>query len=156
MVNRQWRAQAIDTGRQIRHWGRVSSLNISKVGVGCASLDALRKRQAARAAGGVVPIVTRFRPKRADELIGGSIFWILQHRITARQTIIGFAEREEDRRTIIQLDPELVPVRPQPKRAHQGWRYLPPQDAPADIADGDALATLPPQLAQTLAALALI
>ena len=132
------------------------NLNISKVAVGCASLDALRARQEARRSGGMVPIVTRFRPKRADELIGGSIFWILQHRITARQTILGFAEREDDRRTIIQLDPELVPVRPQPKRAHQGWRYLPPQDAPADMADGDSCAMLPPQLAQTLAALALI
>lgn len=156
MVNRQWRAQAIDTGRQIRHWGRVSSLNISKVAVGCASLDALRKRQAARAAGGVVPIVTRFRPKRADELIGGSIFWILQHRITARQTILGFEEREEDRRTIIRLDAELVPVRPHPKRAHQGWRYLSREDAPADLADGDEVMELPPALARTLATLALI
>ena len=134
----------------------MSSLNISKVAVGCGSLDALRKRQAARAAGGIVPIVTRFRPKRADELVGGSIFWILQHRITARQTILGFEERAEDRRTIIRLDAELVPVRPHPKRAHQGWRYLPPQDAPADLAEGDVTAELPPALAQTLAALALI
>ena len=156
MVNRQWCRQAIDRVRLIRHVERVSSLNISKVAVGCASLDALRKRQAARATGGVVPIVTRFRPKRADELIGGSIFWILQHRITARQTILGFEEREEDRRTIIRLDAELVPVRPYPKRAHQGWRYLPREDAPADLAEGDVEAELPPTLARTLAALALI
>lgn len=134
----------------------MSSLHISKVAVGCASLDALRERQAARAAGGVVPIVTRFRPKRADELIGGSIFWILHHRITARQTILGFEEREEDRRTIIRLDAKLVPVRPYPKRAHQGWRYLPTQDAPADLGDGDVEAELPAALARALAALALI
>ena len=134
----------------------MSSLNISKVAVGCGSLDVLRKRQAARVANGVVPIVTRFRPKRADELIGGSIFWILQHRITARQTILGFEEREEDRRTIIRLNAELVPVRPYPKRAHQGWRYLPPQDAPADLAEGDVTGELPPALAQTLASLGLI
>ncbi len=134
----------------------MSSLNISKVAVGCASLDALRRRQAARAAAGIVPIVTRFRPKRADELIGGSIFWILQHRITARQTILGFEEREEDRRTIIRLSSELVPVRPHPKRAHQGWRYLQGEDAPADLAEGDVEAELPPALARTLVALALI
>ena len=134
----------------------VSNLHISKVAVGCASLDALKRRQAARAANGVVPVVTRFRPKRADELVGGSIFWILQHRITARQTILGFEERAEDRRTIIKLDADLVPVRPQPKRAHQGWRYLPPQDAPADLAEGDALAALPPELERALATLALI
>ena len=41
------------------------SLNISKVAVGCASLEALQRRQQERATGGVVPLVTRFRPKRA-------------------------------------------------------------------------------------------
>lgn len=134
----------------------MSQLHISKVAVGCANLEALRRRQAARAAQGVVPIVTRFRPKRADELIGGSIFWILQHRFTVRQTILGFAEDEADRRTIIRLDPELVPVRPAPRRAHQGWRYLPAADAPTDLGDGEVTALLPPPLAQALSALALI
>jgi hypothetical protein len=134
----------------------VSQLHISKVAVGCSNLDALRRRQEARVADGAVPIVTRFRPKRADELVGGSIFWILQHRITARQTILGFAEQEADRRTIIRLDAQLVLVRPAPKRAHQGWRYLPHDDAPGDLGDGDVAALLPPPLAQALSALALI
>ena len=156
MVNRQWRWQAIDRQRQIRHVSDVPRLNISKVAVGCASLDALRKRQAARAADGIVPIVTRFRPKRADELVGGSIFWILKHRIAARQTILGFAESEE-RKTIIHLDPKLVPVKAWPKRAHQGWRYLPAEDAPGDFDGGDdTLGQLPPALLSTLSALALI
>ena len=133
------------------------TLNISKVAVGCASLEALKKRQESRVTGGVVPLVTRFRPKRAEELIGGSVYWIVKHRITARQTILGFADREEDRRTIIRLAPELVPVRVQPRRAHQGWRYLAPADAPQDL-DGsdDGLAALPPVLAARLAGLALI
>ncbi|HEX4738035.1 MAG TPA: DUF1489 domain-containing protein [Allosphingosinicella sp.] len=135
----------------------MASLNISKVAVGCASLDALKKRQQSRMIEGVVPLVTRFRPKRAEELIGGSVYWIVKHRITARQTIIGFADREEDRRTVIRLAPELVPVRVQPKRAHQGWRYLAPADAPQDLdGDDDELAALPPQLAARLAGLALI
>ena len=141
---------------EIRHGCGVSKLHISKVAVGCTTLEALRRRQAARAAHGAVPIVTRFRPKRADELVGGSIFWILQHRITARQTILGFAEDDADRRTIIRLDPELVPVRPFPKRAHQGWRYLPESDAPGDLGDGDIGADLPPPLVLALSALALI
>jgi hypothetical protein len=135
----------------------MASLNISKVAVGCASVEALRQRQASRLTGGVVPIVTRFRPKRADELIGGSIFWIVKHRLAARQTILGFGEREEDRKTIIRLDPELVPVKARPKRAHQGWRYLAAADAPLDF-DGEVegVAALPPDLAVKLAALALI
>ena len=135
----------------------MQALNISKVAVGCGSLDALAARQRARFAGGVVPIVTRFRPKRADELIGGSIFWIVKHRITARQTIIGFGVRAEDRKTIISLDPELVPVRARPKRAHQGWRYLSEADAPPDLdGDDDGLLALPAMLSTRLASLALI
>jgi hypothetical protein len=132
-------------------------LNISKVAVGCASLEALQRRQKMRLADGVVPIVTRFRPKRADELIGGSIFWIVKHRLAARQTILGFAEREEDRKTVIRLDPELVPVKARPKRAHQGWRYLAAEDAPQDFdGEDEGVAALPPDLAVKLAALALI
>ena len=133
-------------------------LNMSKVAVGCASFDALAKRQRLRLSDGVVPIVTRFMPKRADELVGGSIYWIVKHRITARQAILGFATREEDRRTVIRLDPELVPVRARAKRAHQGWRYLAGADAPPDLGDGDddGLAALPPRLSTKLAALLLI
>ena len=133
-------------------------LNISKVAVGCASLHALETRQRGRLSGGEVPLVTRFKPKRADELIGGSVYWIVKHRITARQTILGFAERASDRRTIIRLAPELVPVRPLARRAHQGWRYLAGDDAPADLdgSEEDGLADLPPRLANKLASLLLI
>ena len=131
-------------------------LNISKVAVGCASLDSLRKRQQMRVSNGMVPIYTRFRPKRADELIGGSIYWIIKHQVTARQTILSFAESEE-RKTVIHLDSTLVAVRAQPRRAHQGWRYLAGDDAPQDF-DGsdDVLGALPPELIGRLSALALI
>jgi hypothetical protein len=136
----------------------VGQLNISKVAVGCASYEALRRRVESRAAGGVVPVVTRFRPTRADEVIGGSLYWIVKHRIVARQTILGFGTHEADRRTIIRLSSELVPVRALPKRAHQGWRYLALADAPGDLdgSEEDGLAALPPELASRLAGLALI
>jgi hypothetical protein len=142
----------------MRHSEAMGLLNISKVAVGCASLETLEKRQRARLADGMVPLVTRFRPTRADELIGGSVFWIVKHRLAARQTILGFALRERDRRTIISLAPELVPVRPVARRAHQGWRYLPSDEAPADLdgADEDGLAALPSRLALKLAGLLLI
>ena len=128
---------------------------MSKVAVGCASLETLRKRQAARETDGFVPILTRFRPKRADELVGGSIFWIVKHRLTARQTILGFDE-QSDRRTIIRLDPALGAVRPKLKRAHQGWRYLAAEDAPGDFEDGDELLVMPARLELKLAGLGLI
>lgn len=77
--------------------------------------------------------------------------------MTARQTILGFEEDVAERKTIIRLDPALVAVRPQPRRAHQGWRYLADADAPRDWDEGnEGLADLPPMLAGQLAALALI
>ena len=132
-------------------------LHISKVAFGCASIETFARRQALREKDGIVPLVTRFRPTRSDELIGGSVFWIVKHRILARQAILGFALRESDRRTIISLDSTLVPVRATARRAHQGWRYLEAADAPGDL-DGDdtGLADLPPALTARLAALALI
>ena len=91
-------------------------LHLSKVAFSCASVDTLSRRQQARLADGIVPLVTRFMPKRADELIGGSLYWIVKHRLIARNRILGFAVRPRDGRTIIQLDPELVRVRQEPKR----------------------------------------
>jgi hypothetical protein len=134
------------------------SLHISKVAVGCASIETLCRRQQARLVGGCVPLVTRFMPKRAEELIGGSVFWIVKHRLAARQTILALDTRPADRKTVISLSPDLVPVRAVAKRAHQGWRYLSAADAPPDFADceDDGLLALPPDLAGKLTSLALI
>jgi hypothetical protein len=129
-------------------------LHLTKVAVGAPSLDLLAERVAARALDGTVRITTRFRPTRHAELIGGSIFWIIKHRLVARQTILGF--EDADGRCDIRLDARLVPVRPQPRRAHQGWRYLQAGDAPADFEGGETLAELPPALVRELAELALL
>ena len=135
----------------------MAQLHISKVAVGCGSVDALRRRQEGRLTAGIVPITTRFRPKRADELVGGSIYWIVKHRISVRQAILGFAESEADQRTIIRLDPDLVAVRAIPRRAHQGRRYFAASDAhPVLVGCGDGVDALSPPLAERLALLALI
>ena len=132
-------------------------LHMSKVAVGCASLGTLQRRNEGRSADGTVAITTRFCPKRADELVGGSRFWIIKHRITARQTILGFDVDAVARRTTIRLDAKLVPVRIVAKRAHQGWRYLLPDDAPHDFdGDDDGLSSLPPALLGKLVSLALL
>ena len=131
-------------------------LHISKVAVGCDSLDALRARVEARREGARVAIATRFRPKRADELVGGSLFWIVKHRLIARQEIFGFEERESDGRTLIWLSADLVPIELRLKRAHQGWRYLDPREAPPDAGSVDGMTTLPSDVARELARLALI
>lgn len=136
----------------------MGELHLSKVAFNCASIETLKRRLEGRVRDGVVPVVTRFMPKRADELVGGSLYWIVRHRIAGRQAILGFDIRKSDGKTIIRLDPELVTVRAVAKRGHQGWRYLAPEDAPPDLGDGEAsdLEALPPDLAGKLAVLALI
>ena len=48
-------------------------------------------------------------------------------------------------------------MRPVPRRAFQGWRYLTADDAPADLGRGDKqLAELPSKMRRELAELGLI
>jgi hypothetical protein len=132
------------------------SLNLSKVAVRCASFDALATRLRSRAHDGSVAIVTRFMPKRADALAGGSLYWIVRHRLIGRQAILGFGTAP-DGRAIIRLDADLVRVRAASKRAHQGWRYLEAADAPADLeGEPDGIDALPPRLLGKLTGLALV
>jgi hypothetical protein len=134
----------------------VPPLHLTKVAVGCASLEALQNRIARRVtADGVVRVPTRMRPKRMDELIGGSLHWIVKHRMIARQQILRFEDRSDGRVDIV-CSTELVVIPPRPKRAHQGWRYLEDDDAPRGEDDGSGLADLPPRLYGKLAALALV
>ena len=62
-------------------------LHLTKVAVGCRTLESLEKRTATRASGGEVRVVTRMRPKRMSELVGGNLYWIVKHRLVACQTI---------------------------------------------------------------------
>jgi hypothetical protein len=130
-------------------------LHLTKVAFGCRTVDALQKRVIARASGGEVRVVTRMRPKRSDELIGGSIYWIVKHRLVGRQEIIRFEERKDGRIDIV-LSAELELIAPHPKRAHQGWRYLEAAKAPGVAGDPSGLSELPPLLYTKLAALALV
>ena len=130
-------------------------LHLTKVAFACASLEALQNRVARRAANGEMRVVTRMRPKRASELIGGSLHWIVKHRIIARQQILRFEDRPDGRLDIV-CSAELVVLSPKPKRAHQGWRYLEDEDAPSGEDDGTGLGELPPRLYGKLAALALV
>jgi len=148
--------QRLDRKRRLAQIGSMPALHITKVAVGCKSIEELQARQAARASDGEVALTTRYRPTRHAELIGGSIYWIIKHRLAVRQRILGFEEAEGGR-WHVRLDARLVPVRARPKRAHQGWRYLKGEDAPTDF-DGDegGLADLPPAMISDLARLALI
>ena len=132
------------------------ALHITKVAFGCPSVEFLADRLGERADGGETTVTTRYKPKRAEELIGGSLFWILKHQLVARSAILGFGESAEGR-CVIRLAAALVPVSVYPKRAHQGWRYLVGEDAPRDLTDGTAeLGDMPPAMIRELSALALL
>ena len=81
--------------------------------------------------------VTRMWPKReADLLNGGSIYGVIKGQLQCRQKILRLDEiyREDGiRRCAIVLDPEIIRTHLAPKRPFQGWRYLKPEQAPADL-----------------------
>ena len=130
-------------------------LHLTKVAFGCRTVDALEKRVAARTHGGEMRVPTRMRPKRSEELVGGSLHWIVKHRVIGRQQILRFDDRSDGRIDIV-LSGTLELIAPTPRRAHQGWRYLEESDAPSTEDDGTGLAELPPRLYGRLAALALV
>ena len=130
-------------------------LHLTKVAFACRDLEMLQQRIAGRALAGEVRIVTRMRPKRSAELIGGSLHWIVKHRLVAAQEILRLEDREDGRIDIVCSD-MLVTLSPLPRRAHQGWRYLEEGDAPTADGDGSGLGALPPQLYGRLVALALV
>ena len=99
---------------------------------------------------------TRYLPKRHEEMRGGSLYWIHEHAMVARAAILGFAERPDGHWDIV-LENRLHLVHPKAKRAHQGWRYLADEDAPADLAAGEIAGdVLPGKLVRELSKLGLV
>ena len=130
-------------------------LHLTKVAFACRDLDMLQRRIESRASGGELRVTTRMRPKRAAELVGGNLYWIVKHRLIAALEILRFEDREDGRIDIV-CSAELMTVAPSPRRAHQGWRYLEDADAPSAHDDGSGVGALPPQLYGKLANLALV
>ena len=129
------------------------NLHLTKTAVGCASIEALQNRIARRVSRGELRVPTRMRPKRGAELVGGSLHWIVKHRIVARQEILRLDDRSDGRIDIV-CSADLVLLPPVPKRAHQGWRYL-----EAEISgetDPSGVGDLPPRLYGKLAALGIV
>ena len=120
------------------------ALHMIKLCVGVETVEELAewqiKRAKERAKKGKSPNPfhdTRMRPKRAEEMLtGGSLYWVIKNYIIVRQQLIGFEDvknKDGGPKCRIHLDPELIRTRPRKKRPFQGWRYLAPSDAPADL-----------------------
>ena len=116
------------------------AVNLIKICVGAEKVEDLELWQAARAQGQAdyTPRhVTRMRPKRESELTeGGSLYWVFKGLILARQPILRLDEVIGDdgiRRCAIIMHRDIIRTQSAPRRPFQGWRYLTPEDAPADL-----------------------
>ncbi len=130
------------------------TLHLIKMAAGISTLQELEERQAYirglkrpelaghRLGKNQIVHITRFFPKRRDEILfeekddNGSLFWVFQKRIQARQTIADFIEVTTEQgltKCGIVLEGPLVAVERHIRPAFQGWRYLTGDDAPQDL-----------------------
>jgi hypothetical protein len=135
-----------------------ATVHLLKLAVGSQSIEDIRRWQSQQKA---PKHRTRNFPRRAEELLdGGSIYWVINRIVSARQRIIDIVEavREDGTKcTDLMLDKVLVPVQGGLKKPFQGWRYLEPGDAPPDVAEGVVTsAEMPAALRRELAALGLL
>lgn len=143
----------------------MAELHLTKVAFACRDYGALERRIARRSAQGETRIATARRPRRADELPGGYLCWIIAHHLCAGQRILRFEDRADGRIDIV-CDSRLVGIGPIARRAHQGWRYFEGSvGRQADGQEGDSARSaegssgadrLPPQLYLKLSTLALL
>jgi hypothetical protein len=133
-------------------------LHLIKLAVGAQNLDDVKRWQASRPR--PLKHQTRNTPRRAAEIVdGGSIYWVINRFLTARQRIVGIEDgKREDGTgcTDLLLDPTLIQVQARAVKPFQGWRYLQASDAPADVAAGSVTMQLPEALRRELAALCLL
>lgn len=129
------------------------ALHMIKLCVGCDTVEELIEwRRTRYNPGGPWILRTRQTPRRAAEMIdGGSVYRVFKGVVLCRQLIHEVTTVGEGvgARCEVTLDEEVVRVVPTPRRAFQGWRYLDPRDAPADLS-GDGFGDVPPDLARQL------
>ncbi|MDY8109591.1 DUF1489 domain-containing protein [Fulvimarina sp. 2208YS6-2-32] len=138
------------------------ALNLLKLSVGPETVEDLEGFIAQRmllSGADVTWHQTRMVPKRRDELLdGGSIYWVIKGQICARQVlldIVPFTDESGIGRCRLILDPVLVRTERHPKRPFQGWRYLKPDEAPADFAGASEDDGLPREMRDELSDLGL-
>jgi hypothetical protein len=146
------------------------ALHLIKLCVGADSIEDLAAWQVARLkerrqAGEKRPNLfhrTFQSPKRRAELLdGGSLYWVIKGIVQVRQPLLDLTEGHKEDGTpccLLILKNELIAVRPVPRRAFQGWRYLSAAEAPPDLKRGAAssLTAMPPKLRKELAELGLL
>ena len=104
------------------------SVNVIKLIVGSADIEEYAQWQARQEMdyedapnGRAVPCLTRFMPKRADEILksGGSLYRVLKSRVVCRQKICGFEmvkTAHKGTMCAIMLEPEIITTVNAPQR----------------------------------------
>lgn len=136
-------------------------LHLVKLCVGVSEVAELRQWiRNARKGLDTLDHTTRMFPKRRDEILaGGSLYWVIRGMILCRQPIadlVAVTGADGIGRCRIDFKPRIILVRPAPRRAFQGWRYLSSEDAPADLKSGVAAKDMSEAMRRELAALGLL
>ena len=113
-------------------------MHLIKLAVGIKNIDQLRDRQAVRYKKYKKNIhITRLHPKKHEIIKNkGSMFWIINGYISARQKIVDFEKVEHDDGKFychIILDKKLIHTQVISHRPFQGWRYLNDKKTPKDL-----------------------
>jgi hypothetical protein len=137
------------------------ALNMLKICVGVSEIDELCSWvKEARAGRDTLDHVTRMFPRRKDEILpGGSLYWVIRGMILCRQPIASLDEvtgSDGIARCRILFKPQIIPVRPVPKRAFQGWRYLEAYDAPPDLPKSTRVDGMPEKMRRDLSEMGLL
>jgi len=138
------------------------TVNIIKLAVGATDVASVETWQRARAEARGEPDIrrafTRHKPVRPGTE-DGSLYWVIQGVIRCRQKLLGFdqdVDSEGRKFCLFRLDPKLILVVPTPRGPFQGWRYLKPEDAPADLEVGPDGELPPDEMLKELRSLGLI
>jgi hypothetical protein len=138
------------------------ALHLIKLCVGVSEVEEMKAWVAMTRKGeDTLDHITRMFPRRRDEILPhGSLYWVIRGLILCRQPIADLEQvrgRDGIERCRIVFRPKIIRVRPTPRRAFQGWRYLSEEDAPPDLKAGEmAIADMPEAMRKDLAALGLL
>ena len=113
-------------------------MNLIKLAVGINNINELRVRQALRYKKYNQNLhITRLFPKKHEIIkTKGSMFWVVNGYISARQKIIDLQRVEHDdgkNYCHIIFDKTIIETQVISHRPFQGWRYLRPEKAPRDL-----------------------
>ena len=122
------------------------ALHLIKLSVGSESVSSLAEWQAKhRTANGVAWHGTRMAPKRKDELLaGGSIYWVIQGLIQARQElrdIVPVVRDDGHAGGAVCFCPAAYSCGSASVSCFSGWRYFASEEAPPDLDEAAVKAT---------------